>query len=291
MSNPAFDPSSSTCYRHPDRQSFVLCQRCGRTICGECQTPAAVGVHCPECVREQRAQFQANRRASGGPSGLTVARRRFAMLDQKATVVIIAVSALLWLLNQVTGGYVNAWLSYYTPLVGTQPWRLVTGLFVHSSFFHIAFNMLAVFIFGRMLENLLGTWRFVALYFLAGLGGDVAVSLLTPETPVVGASGAIFGLFAAFFVIQRSLGYNAVQLLVVMGLNLVIGFLPGTNISWQAHVGGIVLGFITGFVFAKTRNVRQRRVQTTLLIVEAVVLVAVVFAVYAGLRLGIGIGV
>ena len=288
MSNPAYD-SSNTCYRHPDRQSFVLCQRCGRTICPECQTPAAVGVHCPECVREQRAQFSANRRASGAPSGLTVARRRFAMLDQKATVVIIVVSVAIWLLNQVTGGLVNGWLAYYTPLVGTQPWRLVTGLFVHSSILHIAFNMFAVFVFGRILENLLGTWRFVALYLLAGLGGDLAVSWLTPGTPVVGASGAIFGLFAAFFVIQRSLGYNSVQLLVVMGLNLVVGFLPGTNISWQAHVGGIVLGFITGFVFSRTRNVRRRGLQIGLLVAEAVVLVAGILAAYASLQVGIGI--
>lgn len=268
------------CYRHPDRQSFILCQRCGRTICTECQTPAAVGVHCPECVREQRAQFQSNRRASGAPSSLTVARRRFAMVDQKATVVIIAVSVVIWLVNLLSGGLVNQWLAYWTPLVGTQPWRLVTGLFVHSSFLHIAFNMLAVFIFGRMLENLLGTWRFLALYFLAGLGGDLAVSLLTPGTPVVGASGAIFGLFAAFFVIQRSLGNNAVQLLVIMGLNLLLGFLPGANISWQAHVGGIVLGFVTGFVFSKTRNIRQRRLQIGLLVAEAVVLVAGIGAAY-----------
>jgi len=287
VSNPAYD-SDNTCYRHPDRQSFVLCQRCGRTICPECQTPAAVGVHCPECVREQRAQFAANRRATG-PSGMTVARRRFAMLDQKATVVIVAVSVVLWLLNEVSGGVVNAWLSYWTPLVGMQPWRLVTGLFVHSSFFHILFNMWAVWIFGRMLENILGTWRFVALYFLAGLGGDLAVSLLTPGTPVVGASGAIFGLFAAFFVIQRSLGYNAVQLLVIMGLNLVVGFLPGTNISWQAHVGGIVLGFVTGFVFSKTRNVRQRGLQIGLLVAEAVVLVAAIYAAFTSFQFGIGI--
>jgi len=286
------DPSpgrDGSCYRHPDRQSFILCQRCGRTICTECQTPAAVGVHCPECVREQRAQFQANRRASGAPGGLTVARRRFAMVDQKATTVIIAVSVVVWLLNLLSGGVVNQWLSYWTPLVGTQPWRIVTGLFVHSSLFHVGFNMLAVFIFGRMLENLLGTWRFVALYFLAGLGGDLAVSLLTPGTPVVGASGAIFGLFAAFFVIQRSLGYNAVQLLVIMGLNLVVGFLPGTNISWQAHVGGIVLGFVTGFVFSKTRNVRQRGLQTGLLVAEAVLLLAGITAAYIAIG-GFAIG-
>ena len=92
----------------------------------QCQTPAAVGVHCPECVREQRAQFQANRRASGAPGGLTVARRRFAMMDQKATTVIIAVSVVVWLLNLLSGGVVNQWLSYWTPLVGTLQLNVVS---------------------------------------------------------------------------------------------------------------------------------------------------------------------
>ncbi|WP_261976563.1 rhomboid family intramembrane serine protease [Curtobacterium sp. B8] len=144
---------------------------------------------------------------------------------------------------------------------------------MHSSFFpHPCSTCGRCGSSGGCSRTLLGTWRFLALFFLSGLGGDLAVTLLAPNTPVVGASGAIFGLFAAFFVIQRSLGYNAVQLLVIMGLNLVVGFLPGTSISWQAHVGGIVLGFITGFVFTKTRNVRQRGLQTALLVTEAVVL-------------------
>ncbi|PYY36494.1 rhomboid family intramembrane serine protease [Curtobacterium sp. MCBD17_030] len=272
--------SPNTCYRHPDRPSFVLCQRCGRTICPECQTPAAVGVHCPECVREQRAKFTENRRASG-PSSLTVARRRFAMLDQKATVVLIAVSVVVWLLDRVSGGFLSQWLAYNSALLPTQPWRIVTVLFVHSTFLHLAFNMWALLIFGRMLENMLGTWRFLALFSIAGVGGSVLVTFLAPGTWVVGASGAIFGLFAAFFVLQRSLGNNAVSLLVVIGLNLVIGFLPGTNISWQAHVGGIIAGFVTGFVFARTRNVRQRGLQVALLGLEAVVAIALCFVGYA----------
>ncbi|WP_186317600.1 rhomboid family intramembrane serine protease [Curtobacterium sp. 9128] len=280
MTDQAYNPANY-CYRHPDRQSFVLCQRCGRTICPECQTPAAVGVHCPECVREQRAKFTANRRASGGPSRVTVAGRRFAMLDQKATVVIVAVSVFIWLLDQVTRGALTQLLGFNAYYLPTQPWRMVTSLFVHSGFFHIAFNMWAVWIFGRMLENMLGTWRFLALYFISGLAGSMAVTLLAPQTSVVGASGAIFGLFAAFFMIQRSLGSNAVSLLVIIGLNLVIGFLPGTNISWQAHIGGIAAGFLTGFIFAKTRNVRQRGLQIGLLVAEAVVIIVLAYVGYA----------
>ncbi|MEN0103803.1 MAG: rhomboid family intramembrane serine protease [Curtobacterium sp.] len=280
MTDQAYNPANY-CYRHPDRQSFVLCQRCGRTICPECQTPAAVGVHCPECVREQRAQFTANRRASGAPSRVTVARRRFAMLDQKATVVIVAVSVIIWLLDQVSNRALTQLLGYNAYYLPTQPWRMVTSLFVHSGFFHIAFNMWAVWIFGRMLENMLGTWRFLALYFISGLAGSMAVTLLAPQTSVVGASGAIFGLFAAFFMIQRSLGGNAVSLLVIIGLNLLIGFLPGTNISWQAHIGGIAAGFLTGYIFAKTRNVRKRGLQITLLVAEAVLIVVLAYVGYA----------
>lgn len=274
--------SSNTCYRHPDRPSFVLCQRCGRTICPECQTPAAVGVHCPECVREQRAQFSSNRRTVG-PSTFTVARRRFGMIDQKATTVIVVVSVAIWLLQMLTGGTngpVTAALDYNPYWLPTQPWRLITTMFVHGSFLHILFNMWAVWIFGRMLEQMLGTWRFVALYFISGLVGSVAVTVLAPQTTVIGASGAIFGLFAVFFVLQRSLGGNAVQILVIIGLNLVIGFLVA-GVAWQAHVGGVVAGFVTGFIFTRTRNVRRRGLQITLLVAEAVVAVAIAAAAYA----------
>jgi membrane associated rhomboid family serine protease len=272
---------SDVCYRHPDRQSFVLCQRCGRTICPECQTPAAVGVHCPECVREQRARFAANGRASGAPGRMTVARRRFSMVEQKGTLVIVAVSVFLWIVDELSGRFVTNWLAFNSLLLPSQPWRMVTALFVHSGILHIAFNMLALWIFGRMIENMLGTWRFLALYGISGVFGSAAVALIAPGLTVVGASGAIFGLFAAFFVLQRSLGNNAVQLLVIIGLNLAIGFFPGSNVAWQAHLGGVVAGFVTGYLFTKTRNVRQRGLQIGLLVLEAVVGIALAYLGYA----------
>lgn len=145
------------------------------------------------------------------------------MLDQKGTTVIVAITVAIWLLDQVSGRFFTSLLAYNSLLLPTQPWRVVTSLFVHSGIFHILFNMWALWIFGRMLENMLGTWRFVALYFITGIFGSMLVTFLAPGTTVLGASGAIFGLFAAFFVLQRSLGNNAVQLLVLMGLNLVIG--------------------------------------------------------------------
>jgi membrane associated rhomboid family serine protease len=140
---------------------------------------------------------------------------------------------------------------------------MVTALFVHSpsSFLHILFNMFSLFLFGPIMERMLGRIRFLVLYLLSGLGGSVAVLLLAPGTPVVGASGAIFGLLGAFFVVQRRLGGNTTQLLIVIGLNLVVGFLPGTNIAWQAHVGGFIVGAAVAFVYLRTRRIAQRTVQ------------------------------
>jgi membrane associated rhomboid family serine protease len=248
--------SASYCYRHPDRQSYILCQRCGRTICTHCQTQAAVGVHCPECIRE--AQASAPRRK---PAILSSLRR-----TRDAPVVtfsIIGVTALVYVLQLLPGSPVTSALAFYGPFTTSEPWRLLTALFVHSqgSLLHILFNMFSLFIFGPLLEGMVGRVRFLALYLISGLGGSVAVLLLAPFTPVVGASGAIFGLLGAYFVIQRKLGGNNVQLLIVIGLNLVIGFLPGTNIAWQAHLGGLVVGSAVALVYLRTRRRDQRGLQ------------------------------
>jgi membrane associated rhomboid family serine protease len=135
--------------------------------------------------------------------------------------------------------------------------------------------MYSLYIFGPMLERMLGRGRYLALYLLAGFGGSVAVLLLAPLSAVLGASGAIFGLMAAFFVIQRHLGGRNVQLLVVIGLNLVSGFFI-SSIAWQAHVGGLVVGALIALIYTRTRNRRQHRTQVALVTGVGVLLVAVV---------------
>jgi membrane associated rhomboid family serine protease len=260
------------CYRHPDRQSFVLCQRCGRTVCPECQTQAPVGVICPECLRDQQkaqspAQQKAERRWSR-PRAVTRTDSR-----PIATYAIIGITTFAYLLTLIPGiGKVieNALLFFapalYPELTGTfQPWRLVTGSLVHSGLWHLGLNMLALWMIGRSLEPLLGRARFVTLYLLSALGGSVAVTLLSFGTPVVGASGAIFGLFGALLVIGRHIGANIASIAVILVINLVIGFLPGSNVSWQAHVGGLIVGALVAFIFTRTRAVDQRRTQTWLL--------------------------
>lgn len=276
--------SDNFCYRHPDRQSFVLCQRCLRTICPECQTQAAVGVICPECLRDQqKAQSPAQRKAERRWSRASAVM----VSDTRPTVTyaIIALTALVYLVTLIPGFglTVQRALLFWPPALypeftGTfEPWRLLTSALVHASFLHIGLNMLALWMIGRSLEPLLGRWRFLTLYVLGALGGSVAVTLLSFSSFVVGASGAIFALFGALLVIGRHLGANIAGIAIVLGINLVIGFIPGFNVSWQAHVGGLAAGLVVGFIFTRTRSARQRGLQIGLLIAVAVALLALLF--------------
>ncbi|HWI32622.1 MAG TPA: rhomboid family intramembrane serine protease [Microbacterium sp.] len=291
MTSPEFARNTDNfCYRHPDRQSFVLCQRCLRTICPECQTQAAVGVICPECLRDQQksqtpAQVKAERRWSRAPRTVALSK------DQPVvTYGIIALSVLVYIAQLIPNSPVQQWLSFYAPwlypsLSGTfEPWRPFTMLFVHGGVWHVGLNMLAVWMIGRSLEPLLGHIRYLALYLISGLGAAVAVTLLSFTTPVVGASGAVFGLLGALLVIGRHIGANISGILIIVGINLVIGFIPGMGISWQAHVGGLAVGALVGLIYARTRTRQRRGLQIALLIGLVVALVALLLiplAIYA----------
>ncbi len=268
--------SGNVCYRHPDRQSYIRCQRCGRTICPECQTQAAVGVHCPECVREARASMPRTQ-----PAIVTALRRTGAPV---VTYAIIALCVLVFAGELIFGSpFIND-IVYFAPYTLSEPWRIVTHLFAHSPafpFLHLLFNMLTLFMFGRVLEPLLGRLRFIALYFLSGFGGAVAVLLLAPGTAVLGASGAIFGIVAAYFVIQRRLGFSNPTLLIIIVVNLAIGFFPGSSISWQAHVGGLIVGAAIGLIYIRTRSRAQRTLQVILIAVVAVALAAIIAVRFA----------
>ena len=261
------------CYRHPDRQSYILCQRCGRTICPECQTQAAVGVICPECMREQRATAPRTK-----PAAWTRVRSAAGRGAPVVTYSLIGITALVYLLQWIPGlGVTNA--LFFSPVFMTEvlpePWRAITSVFLHSTslFVHILLNMYTLWIFGRLLEPMLGRIRFLALYLLSGLAGSIGVVVFAaPTTQVLGASGAIFGLMGAFVVIQRRLGGNMTQLYVLLAINLAIGFIPGANISWQAHLGGLIGGALVGLILLETRSRSRRGLQIGLLIGLAVVL-------------------
>lgn len=251
------------CHRHPDRQSFVLCQRCLRTICGECQTPLPVGVICPECLRDAQQQQQKSAPVTRMP-------RRRAGVDSRpiVTYTLVIITTVFYLIGLIPGigESVQSLLAFNGVLAYIQPWRLLTVTLVHAGIWHIALNMLALWALGRSLEPLLGRWRFLALYLLSALGGSVLVALLAPGTWVVGASGAVWGLLGAMFVIGRHLGANVTAIAVIMGINLVLTFLPGSGISWQAHIGGGLVGALIGLIFARTRAIRMQRRQIWLLV-------------------------
>jgi membrane associated rhomboid family serine protease len=254
---PAAEPSAQipVCPRHPDRPAYVRCQRCGRPACPDCQRAAAVGFQCVDCVNETRRTTPASKTVYGG----AVATGR-----PMATFLIIALCALVYVLQWVVpedGIYQNLAFAtvYASPDFGVfEPWRMLTSAFLHSQGFilHIALNMYMLWMFGQALEPLLGRIRFLAVYLLSAFGGSVGYLLLTPGyvpgqqvTGVVGASGAIFGLFGAMLVVQRHRGGDTRQLWVLIAVNGVIGFLV-PQIAWQAHLGGLVTGALCAAAIA-----------------------------------------
>lgn len=239
------------CPRHPDRVSYVRCQRCDRPVCPECQVPSSVGVHCVDCARESAGRRRGARTLLGGT----------AVAEATVTKALIVACVVVYLAQRLVPSL--TWnLAMVPALTASQPWRVLTTAFLHGSFMHLAFNMWALWVCGTVLEPVLGRWRYCALYLLSALGGSTAVLWLAHPgadswwTATVGASGAVFGLFAAMFVIQHRFGRDSSAILGLLAVNLVISFL-GSGISWQGHLGGLVTGAVVAALYAWAP--RQRR--------------------------------
>ncbi|WP_225565888.1 rhomboid family intramembrane serine protease [Isoptericola luteus] len=207
------------------------------------------------------------------------------------TLTIIGICVVSWVLQLVTAGlWTSQWA--YSPYAGSvEPWRFLTAAFLHStSIMHILFNMYALWLLGPFLEQAFGRARFVALYVLAAVGGSVGVLLLTPPTyegwttEVVGASGAVFGLFGAIIPVLRRTGRSATQIVVLIAINMAIPFfVPG--IAWEAHVGGLVVGLAIGAAYAWAPRERQRLVGWAVPALVGVVLVAATVWKYTSIGL------
>ncbi|MFI6782179.1 rhomboid family intramembrane serine protease [Micromonospora sp. NPDC050276] len=276
-------PTAPVCYRHPGRETYVRCTRCDRPICPDCMREASVGHQCPECVNEGRRSVRPARTAFGGG---------MAGRHGYVTKALIALNLLFFLLsvasarsgNAVVGGSgfgglagdetpltrwggVLGYASYvaFGPVHGVAAgewYRLVTAMFLHYGLLHLLLNMWALWVLGRELEGVLGRVRFLALYLIAGLGGNVAVFLFSApnQPPTVGASTATFGLFAAIFVIMRRLGRNTSAIVPILVINLVFTFaVPG--ISIPGHLGGLVVGALMALVLAYAPRARRTLVQ------------------------------
>ncbi|WP_427167534.1 rhomboid family intramembrane serine protease [Streptomyces sp. C1-1] len=257
----------TTCYRHPRVECHVRCTRCDRYICPDCMREAAVGHQCPECVREGARSVRQARTAFGGriASAPTV------------TYVLVALNVLTYLGEMVRPSIVDRFDMLGTVPAGYLPegvahgewYRLLTGAFLHLpptdgtfGILHIVMNMVSLWNIGRVVEMQLGRVRYLALYLLSALGGSVLVLLIAPTTPTLGASGAIFGLGAAYYVMARRLGadMNAVNRFMA-GLLLWL-VVSAWATSWQGHLGGLLAGGVVTLAYAYApRDSRRTLVQ------------------------------
>ncbi|AYY11376.1 rhomboid family intramembrane serine protease [Actinobacteria bacterium YIM 96077] len=267
MSSNPDSTSVPTCYRHADRETYVRCSRCERHICPDCMTTAPVGFQCPECIQQGNKSVRQARTVLGG---------KVREHGDLITKTLIGINVAIWLLvlvvqtgpvsDQMRMVYGASWdeiparfalVLGYSPdpvsigVVDGELYRLLTAAFIHQQVWHIGMNMLALFILGKALEPVLGRWRFITLYLLSALGGSAASLLAAgPYTMSLGASGAVFGLLGALFVVMRQFGRDVSAVVVILALNVVIGFtVPG--IDWRAHLGGLVVGALLALVFAR----------------------------------------
>jgi membrane associated rhomboid family serine protease len=225
---------------------------------------ASVGFQCPECVHEGNKSVREARTTFGGRVGGD---------DGLVTKVLIGINLVVFFLQLVSSSVTARFEligAFPTPpnvaVVGVadgEYYRLLTAAFMHGGYLHIALNMYALYLFGPPLESALGRVRFLTLYLLSALGGSAAsYAFNAPDGASLGASGAVFGLLGAFFIVNRKFGRDNSGLLVLVAINLAIAFLPGFgNIDWHAHVGGLITGVLvaTALVYAprKKRNIVQ----------------------------------
>ena len=231
-----------TCYRHPDRVTGLSCSECGRPICTECMTMAPVGIRCPE--------------HSGKPQGVQrvtqgVRRASFEGTGAKVTKALIGLNVAVYVAELVQGGGVYGVNStiydkgfLYAPLVAHGDWwRLGTAAFLHYGPIHLLLNMLGLFWFGSLLEQRIGSGRFLLLYIVSGLAGSAGALVISPTSATVGASGAIFGILGAGLVLEQQRDYVfGGSALGVIVANLVLTFAWSGNISVGGHIGGLIGG-------------------------------------------------
>lgn len=269
------------CYRHPDRDAYIACQRCERMICPECMRDASVGFHCPSCVTEGAKTVRAPRTIAGGVVSANVGVVSF---------VLIGLNVAAYLVTLATGGNDGGFFQHGAmlpqsainisgqELTGVDDgayWRLLTAAFLHGSVLHIAFNMYALYLFGPFVEKALGTVRFIAAYLTTALVASVFVYWLSePRGLTIGASGAVFGLFGMALMLLLRAKQDVTTLLVLLAINGAIS-LQG-SISWQGHLGGFVAGCVLGAAFAYAPRDRKQLVQVA---VFAAVWIAMIVAI------------
>ncbi|MCX6403021.1 MAG: rhomboid family intramembrane serine protease [Actinobacteria bacterium] len=220
------------CAWHPETETGLSCQRCERPICAKCLVDASVGFQCPECAKDKQVTRTLN---------------SFARPVISQIIIVACVALFIFSYgankNEIISNFgLNPILVQYYG----EYYRLITSMFLHVNIMHIVFNMLALWQVGLVLESRLGKFKFAVIYFLSGIsGGLLSVYMNEPMAFSIGASGAVFGLFGAYVAISRRLNADANGMLVMIAINLGLGFVV-PNIDWHGHVGGLVAGFLLG---------------------------------------------
>ncbi|HVF19743.1 MAG TPA: rhomboid family intramembrane serine protease [Mycobacteriales bacterium] len=289
-----------TCYRHRDRETYVRCNRCDKYICPDCMHSAAVGFHCPDCVREANRTVRQRQTLFGG---------KVSGEEGAVTKVLIGLCVVVYVLQlsdaSIVGRFADLPAEVSLREAGSrivadvegvaagQYYRLLTSAFLHGSPIHIAFNMYALFAFGTQVERSLGHVRYLALYLLSALGGSTLSFLLAEvgggqylvrSSASVGASGAVFGLFGAYYVIAKRLRADTGQIVGLIVINLAIGFAIPQIDNW-AHIGGLVTGVAVMYAISKVpRGPRRGLIQGVAMGAIALVVVGLVVYRTASLR-------
>jgi membrane associated rhomboid family serine protease len=279
------------CYRHPDRETGLSCSECGRPVCADCANFGPVGIRCPDhaSVRQGSTTRIKPRPVLRAPGAALGSR------DAPVTKVLIGINLAVYLITVVQGFGLNSpggSLFNRFILVGSNSglplfarsgdlahdhewWRLFTSMFLHASILHIAFNMFALYVIGTQVEQYLGRSRYIGLYLVSGLAGGAGAVVQAPYQPVVGASGAIFGILGAMLIIEWQLtGRLAGNAMTLIVINLLISFaIPG--ISWGGHIGGLIGGILITLAYAHWRGGRAQYGQLGLGGILGLVVVAV----------------
>lgn len=267
---PSTEPgvSAPTCFRHPDRETYVSCVRCGRPACPDCLRSAAVGQQCVECVRNANRGY---RRGAGQFGGGIATGKPVATYTLVALCVVAYIAELIYGktidYGAMVGRAFDPTLRESVGVASGDWYRLLTSAFLHElpgsgfGLLHIGFNMWALIVVGPPLERTLGRVRFVAVYLLSALGGSVLFYFLASvNEPAIGASGAIFGLFGAWFVLARRLRLDARMIVGLIAINLLISFTV-RGIAWEAHVGGLIAGAALTAAYAYTPRANRTLIQ------------------------------
>jgi membrane associated rhomboid family serine protease len=263
------------CYRHPDRLSFVLCEKCGRTICLECQNHVDGKVLCPDDARRSNVtMLPVNRR----PKRVARVRQQPPLLSRIpeswpiVTYSILAVLVVIFLVETITRGALGPYMIVIGTSPLTMPWTLVTSMFYPGSILTLLLSGVNLFFIGRILEPHFGRFRFLVLYVVSGFGGAVFAFLLDGIS--ASCYGAVIGLVATLVVMARRMGANPIYLYITCAITAVLAIIFG---SWQVFLGGFLAGVAIGFIFLMEDNDHRTRRATLLLVAVGGVLVVLAF--------------